>query len=117
MIKARGRYDRVERFRINLTEPTGGAKFDVDSDGGAESCILTVMIQSNQVAKDRIDRIMSSMQQNWSRAKLGTGNWRDQFIQAIYVNGGEDEDDEDGGGQAPKIGDYIMHGITLPWKL
>jgi solute carrier family 8 (sodium/calcium exchanger) len=115
LVKARGRYDRVESFRIILSESQGGAKFDAEADGGPESCILTVFIQSHQMAKDRIDRIMSSMQQNWSKAKLGSSSWRDQFIQAIYVNGGDDDEEEDV--EPPTIQDYIMHVITVPFKV
>jgi solute carrier family 8 (sodium/calcium exchanger) len=114
-IKARGRYDRIERFRVILSEPTGGAKFPEDADGGPDSNILTVFIKSQQMAKDRIDRIMSTMQSNWSKAKLGSSNWREQFVQAIYVNGGDDDDEEEV--EPPTYQDYIMHVITLPFKV
>lgn len=112
-IKNRGRYDRTDRFRVILTDVTGGAKFDPETDGGADSCIVTVLIKSAEVAKDRIDRIMSKMQVTWGRAKLGNSNWRDQFVCAIYVNGGEQEEDDDN----PSYIDYAMHGVLLPWKI
>lgn len=33
-IKAKGRYEGTEIFRLTLTEPTGGATFDQATDGG-----------------------------------------------------------------------------------
>lgn len=109
-IKAIGRYEDSDQFRVVLTEPTGGAKFDSRTDGGEESTILTVMIKSEQQAKARIDRIMSTLQVNWEKAKVGHANWRDQFREALYVNGGDD----DGPSSAQ---DYAVHFVLLPWKL
>jgi len=110
VIKVRGRYESSESFRLILTECTGGAKFDPDTDGGPDSCILTVIIESEPIAKQRVDRLMSTFQTNWKKAKIGHSNWREQFTEAIYVNGG----DEDG---TASIQDWAMHAITLPWKL
>jgi solute carrier family 8 (sodium/calcium exchanger) len=117
-VKARGRYDRADSFRLILSETTGGAKFPEDCDGGPDQCILTIQIKSEQQAKDRIDRMMSTINGNWERAKLGHSSWKEQFTSALYVNGGEDEDvpeGEEAGG--PSWMDYVMHAITLPWKL
>eukprot|EP00931_Biecheleriopsis_adriatica_P005778 TRINITY_DN107266_c0_g1_i1.p1 TRINITY_DN107266_c0_g1~~TRINITY_DN107266_c0_g1_i1.p1 ORF type:complete len:842 (+),score=150.92 TRINITY_DN107266_c0_g1_i1:86-2611(+) len=117
-IKARGRYERLEMFRIILTD-VKGAKFDAETDGGADCCILTITIDSNQDAKNQVDRIMSSLQTNWDKSKVGHANWADQFKNALFVNGGEedeDEDDEKGAG-GPTISDYVLHFIHLPWKL
>ena len=44
---------------------------------------------------------------------LGTSSWREQFKEAITVSTG-DEDDEDA---QPSYGDYVMHYITLFWKI
>mmetsp|Transcript_114707 Transcript_114707/g.319464 ORF Transcript_114707/g.319464 Transcript_114707/m.319464 type:complete len:858 (+) Transcript_114707:106-2679(+) len=114
-IKARGRYERREDFRVILTEATGGAKFDPETDGGADSNILTVFIESEEESKEKVDRLMSALAVNWHKAQVGHANWRDQFRDALYVNGGND-DDEDGGG-SPSVQDWIMHIITVPWKV
>jgi len=110
-IKARGRYESQEDFRLILTEPTGGAKLDKEMDGGADSCILTIILQSNQAAKDRIDRLMSALAVNWDKAKVGHTNWRAQILSSIYVNGGDEED------EPPSCQDWVLHIITVPWKV
>jgi len=116
-IKARGRYDSGI-FRIILTEPTGGAKFDAETDGGADSCIQTVQIESNQEAKNEVDRIMSSLQTNWEKSKKGHANWAEQFKNACYPLGGEEcEEDEDGNKPTAGAIDWIMHFVSFPWKI
>jgi len=118
-IKARGRYDSSESFRLVLSEATGGAKFDAGTDGGAGSCILTVFVESERVAKDRIDRLMGRLQANWERAKISHSNWREQFRGALLVNGGAEGPPGEEGESAPppSLEDWAMHLVTMPWKL
>eukprot|EP00933_Yihiella_yeosuensis_P015833 TRINITY_DN13680_c2_g1_i2.p1 TRINITY_DN13680_c2_g1~~TRINITY_DN13680_c2_g1_i2.p1 ORF type:complete len:571 (+),score=111.82 TRINITY_DN13680_c2_g1_i2:201-1715(+) len=116
-IKARGRYDRKEIFRVILSEPTGGAKIDPETDGGEECCYLTVCIEGDTEGRNQVDRIMSSLQANWDKAKVGHANWCDQFKAAIHVLGGEEDDNDEDEPVKPGVGDYVMHVISLPWKL
>merc|ERR1712080_325269 len=47
-------------------------------------------------------------------------SWKDQFIEAFSVQAEEDDDEEEGEEgeeKMPSCGDYIMHFLTLPWKL
>jgi len=113
-IKAVPRYDAVDKFRIVISGPQGGAKLNDQRDGGADKNILTVMIEAEQGSKDRVDKFKSSMQTTWSKSQVGHANWASQFKAAISVNGG-DEDDEDCD-PATKA-DYIAHYVTMPWKL
>jgi len=119
-IKARGRYESEEDFRLIIEKAKGGARFDETQDGGTERCILTVFIESERTANDRVDRLMSALAVNWDKAKVGHSNWREQFIAAIYVNGGDEDDLElDMDEEPPKatVCDWTMHIICLPWKL
>jgi len=109
-VKARGRYEVDELFRVVLSKPTQGAKFVEDTDGGTEACILSVIIQAQKETKDRLDRMMTRVQVNWSKAQIGHSNWRDQFVDAIHVGSAED------GGEPTKF-DWVMHVLTIPWKL
>eukprot|EP00929_Paragymnodinium_shiwhaense_P117674 TRINITY_DN8864_c0_g1_i1.p1 TRINITY_DN8864_c0_g1~~TRINITY_DN8864_c0_g1_i1.p1 ORF type:complete len:833 (-),score=194.85 TRINITY_DN8864_c0_g1_i1:86-2584(-) len=117
-IKAVGKYETTEMFRLILENPFGGATFDDSTDGGKEQCILSIFIETDKERKERVDKMMASLQINWDKARVGHSNWRDQFIEALYVNGnaGDDEDGEEGGGD-PSVSDYILHFITVPWKL
>jgi len=109
-ILPRGRYDNSEDFRVILTEPTGGAKFDENTDGGEESCILTIFIESDAEAKGRVDRVMNMLMLDWDKAQIGHANWRDQFASALSVT----EEETEGG---PTIFDWVMHILTVFWKL
>lgn len=55
------------------------------------------------------DRIVSLANQNVSKFKLGAQTWREQFVTAMNVNGGNIAD--------ATIMDFVMHVITFPWKV
>eukprot|EP00794_Sanderia_malayensis_P019950 gene19950-21904_t len=44
---------------------------------------------------------------------LGTSSWREQFSEAITVSTGDDDDED----AQPSYCDYVMHYITLFWKI
>ncbi|XP_068587946.1 sodium/calcium exchanger 1b [Cebidichthys violaceus] len=49
---------------------------------------------------------------------VGTNSWRDQFIEAITVSAGEDDDDDECGEEKlPSCFDYVMHFLTVFWKV
>lgn len=109
-IKALGRYERTESFRVELTDPTGGAKLG----GEAKDGICTVFIEADLQRKEKLDRMMSVMKVNWDKSKTGHSNWVDQFRDAIALFPGDDEDESP---PKPTILDYTMHIVAVPWKL
>jgi len=141
IIKGSGRYERKEFFRVVLSDLEGGAHFDPECDGGQDNCcILSVFIEcSGEEAKERVDHVWTKLQRKWDKSRLGHSNWKDQFMGALYVNGASPEDHMavkcDGEGvraiqtgatfseisteapEQPTVADYVMHVITLPWKL
>jgi solute carrier family 8 (sodium/calcium exchanger) len=110
-IKARGRYDGTEDFRIYLAEPTGGAKFDSGTDGGAEHCIMTVFIQADEKNKHKVDALQKVLNMNWDKVRVGHTNYAEQFTSALYPNGSPEDAKEAG------CADLITHAISMPWKL
>jgi len=110
-LKAVGRFDSTDMFRIVLTDPEGGAKFDKNTDGGEDTCILTVVLGVESETKERLQRMKSNLVRNWDKSKVGHANWKAQFVEAISVNGGDEDADD------PGISDYAMHVVTVPWKL
>jgi solute carrier family 8 (sodium/calcium exchanger) len=119
-IKAKGRYEGTEYFRLILTDPTGGAQFDARTDGGEDSCILTIWIaitppggKDGVAAPTRktVDNLARLMHLNWDKSRIGASNWKEQFIEAVKVNGGDEEDGP------PSAVDYVTHVLALPWKL
>merc|ERR1719401_3198671 len=57
---------------------------------------------------------MAAVQATWAQAKIGHANYADQFREALFVNGGEEVEEDDGGASWK---DYVLHAITLPWKV
>ncbi|KAM9769940.1 sodium/calcium exchanger 1-like [Menidia menidia] len=48
---------------------------------------------------------------------IGTSSWRDQFVEAITVSSGDGDDGACGGGAPPSCFDYVMHFLTVFWKV
>ncbi|CAE8646788.1 unnamed protein product, partial [Polarella glacialis] len=109
-IKPRGRYESKDIFRLILEDPEGGVTFVKHTDGGEDSCICTIMIESDAKSKDRTDKLMQKMRHNWQTQQLARSNWKDQIAEAICL-----ERDEDG--SLPGKTAIVMHVITVPWKL
>ncbi|CAL1173095.1 unnamed protein product [Cladocopium goreaui] len=106
-------------FRVILEEPEGGAKFDESTDGGDETCILTVFIKTDVVIRDPIDKMRSTLAVRWGKAKTGNANWGRQFKDAVFDVYGDDDDlDED---EERTVGQkayaWSFHVIQLPWKI
>jgi solute carrier family 8 (sodium/calcium exchanger) len=110
-IKAKGRYEGKEMFRLVLSDPKNNAKFDTTTDGGAELNICSIYIYADESQKKAVDNMAKVLKLNWDKARIGTTNWKDQFVNALKVNGGDDDSD------APSCQDYIMHVCSCPWKV
>lgn len=118
-VRGRKRYEQTQMFRVILEEPEGGAKFDESTDGGDETCILTVFIKTDVVIRDPIDKMRSTLAVRWGKAKTGNANWGRQFKDAVFDVYGDDDDlDED---EERTVGQkayaWSFHVIQLPWKI
>lgn len=111
MIKARGRYDGTEMFRVYISEPSGGAKFDHTTDGGEENCIMTVFISADEENKKKVDAMQKILNMNWDKVRVGHANYGQQFQEAFWPGGSREDMAECG------TADIITHGISMPWKL
>ena len=47
---------------------------------------------------------------------VGTSSWKEQFVDALTVSGSGDDEDSDEP-TTPTFGDYMMHYLTVFWKL
>ena len=69
-----------------------------------------------------VDRMIKNAN---TRIMLGTHSWREQFMEALVVSAGDDDDDDEGDDdgdedkapEEPGCMDYFMHVLTVPWKL
>ncbi|XP_032669555.1 sodium/calcium exchanger 1 isoform X1 [Odontomachus brunneus] len=74
-----------------------------------------IRIKESKEFKNTVDKLV---QRANASIILGTSSWKEQFTEALTVSGG-DEDDADGSGQpsSPSAMDYLMHSLTIFWKV
>jgi solute carrier family 8 (sodium/calcium exchanger) len=77
---------------------------------------IQIRIRESKEFKSSVDKMMQRANANML---VGTSSWKDQFLEAFSVQAEEDDDEEgeEGEEKMPSCGDYIMHFLTLPWKL
>ncbi|XP_059810832.1 sodium/calcium exchanger 3 isoform X27 [Hypanus sabinus] len=76
---------------------------------------LEVIIEESYEFKSTVDKLIKKTN---LALVVGTHSWRDQFMEAITVSAGEDEEDEDTGEERlPSCFDYVMHFLTVFWKV
>ncbi|XP_051967536.1 sodium/calcium exchanger 1-like isoform X2 [Xyrauchen texanus] len=75
---------------------------------------LEVIIEESYEFKSTVDKLIKKTN---LALLVGTNSWRDQFVEAITVSSGEDDDEECGEGKMPSCFDYVMHFLTVFWKV
>merc|ERR1711997_471887 len=84
---------------------------------------IQIRIRESKEFKSSVDRMM---QRGNASMMAGASSWKDQFLDAFTVQAGDDdeEEEEEGGDEEgekeekmPTCGDYIMHFLTLFWKV
>ncbi|XP_069578143.1 sodium/calcium exchanger 1-like [Brachyistius frenatus] len=77
---------------------------------------LEVIIEESYEFKSTVDKLIKKTN---LALLIGTNSWREQFVEAVTVNSGDDDDDdgECGEEKMPSCFDYVMHFLTVFWKL
>merc|ERR1711899_369248 len=84
---------------------------------------IQIRIRESKEFKSSVDRMM---QRGNTSMMAGASSWKDQILEAFTVQAGDDdeEEEEEGGDEEgekeekmPTCGDYIMHFLTLFWKV
>merc|ERR1711998_167434 len=101
------KYEEEEYFKIELSEPTGGAKLSSEHGTNKEKDAVRVMIANDEKIAGLAARIRAIM--NTDKMAIGTSAWSEQFANAIDPSGGEDFEVNAAG--------WIAHCLALPWKL
>uniref|UniRef100_A0A7S4Q7C8 Calx-beta domain-containing protein n=1 Tax=Alexandrium monilatum TaxID=311494 RepID=A0A7S4Q7C8_9DINO len=105
---------RSDSFQLILEEPVGGVEFNPDSDGGEETCSLTVELVNENPGDNRIRsrcwRVFDSLV-NVHELRLGRDLWKEQILDAITVTSSGEEEEN------PSCGDRILHYIWFPWQI
>jgi len=115
LIKPARRLQKNVSFQLCLEELTGGAEFNPNQDGCDGEAYLTFNLintststRSENPMEWLVERILG-----YDSLMFGFDYWKDQILEAFDVEG-DDGDDE---AQPTSVAGYIMHVITLPWKL
>uniref|UniRef100_A0A3Q1GSS3 Sodium/calcium exchanger membrane region domain-containing protein n=1 Tax=Acanthochromis polyacanthus TaxID=80966 RepID=A0A3Q1GSS3_9TELE len=74
---------------------------------------LEVIIEESYEFKNTVDKLIKKTN---LALLVGTNSWRDQFIEAITVSA-DDDDEECGEEKLPSCFDYVMHFLTVFWKV
>merc|ERR1719175_407844 len=78
---------------------------------------IQIRIKESKEFKNSVDKMMQKANNSMM---VGSSSWLEQFSDAFTVQAEDDDDEEDGEEgeeKMPSCGDYIMHFLTLPWKL
>merc|ERR1711990_1384990 len=82
---------------------------------------IQIRIRESKEFKSSVDRMM---QRGNASMMAGASSWKDQIFEAFTVQAGDDDEEEEGGEEGeekeekmPTCGDYIMHFLTLFWKV
>jgi len=117
-IKAKGRVTDG-KFNLVLEEPEG-TKFDATTDGGEDQCICHVVIKGKEGTQANLFGQMRE-RVNSANNVAGSKNWGQQFYDALFQVGDDDEEaDEDAPtevGSGPSKLDIFIHVVSVPWKL
>lgn len=79
----------------------------------SEHSRMEVTIIESKEFKNTVDRLL--VKANVALV-VGTSSWREQFVDAFTVSGSNDEEG-DSEPSRPSFGDYMMHYLTLFWKV
>ncbi|XP_076234435.1 sodium/calcium exchanger 3 isoform X2 [Calliopsis andreniformis] len=74
-----------------------------------------IRIKESKEFKNTVDKLV---QRANASILLGTSSWKEQFTEALTVSGGDEEEGEGAGEPAaPSTLDYLMHSVTIFWKV
>nr|XP_053639655.1 sodium/calcium exchanger 1-like isoform X7 [Cherax quadricarinatus] len=74
-----------------------------------------IRIKENKEYRNMVDKLVKKAN---ASMLVGSSSWKEQFTEAITVQAeGDDEDEEGGEEKLPSCMDYVMHFITVFWKV
>lgn len=131
-------YEKDVLFYVDIGEPEaqGGFDFEKKEDDLTEDEKIALLgkpklgpntrcqirIKENKEYKSMVDKLVKKAN---ASLVVGTSSWKEQFAEAITVSAGGDDEEEgeegEEGGEAeerlPSCGDYVMHFVTVIWKV
>lgn len=75
---------------------------------------IEIIIEESYEFKSTVDKLIKKTN---LALVVGTNSWREQFMEAITVSAGDEDEDEGGEERLPSCFDYVMHFLTVFWKV
>eukprot|EP00931_Biecheleriopsis_adriatica_P106378 TRINITY_DN8083_c0_g1_i1.p1 TRINITY_DN8083_c0_g1~~TRINITY_DN8083_c0_g1_i1.p1 ORF type:complete len:777 (+),score=143.21 TRINITY_DN8083_c0_g1_i1:29-2359(+) len=100
--------ERNDKFQVVLEEPTGGAEFNPDFDGGEECQRLTINLVNDAFGSAGLSTLLDRFL-NLDEMRQGTQLWKEQVLEALFVGGSKEEQDNAG------FLAWVNHLVWLPW--
>ncbi|KAM9811965.1 sodium/calcium exchanger 2b [Syngnathus typhle] len=75
---------------------------------------LEVVIEESYEFKSTVDKLIKKTN---LALVIGTHSWREQFVEAVTVSAGDDDEEEGREERLPSCYDYVMHFLTVFWKV
>uniref|UniRef100_A0A087XQV6 Solute carrier family 8 member 4b n=1 Tax=Poecilia formosa TaxID=48698 RepID=A0A087XQV6_POEFO len=102
----------------NENKPLVGAEEEEVAKMGCpslgEHTQLEVIIEESYEFKNTVDKLIKKTN---LALVVGSSSWREQFVSAVTVSAGDDDEEESGEERLPSCFDYIMHFLTVFWKV
>ncbi|KAK6316877.1 sodium/calcium exchanger 1 [Coregonus clupeaformis] len=101
----------------NDNKPAGTDEEEVSKMGCpslGEHTKLEVVIEESYEFKNTVDKLIKKTN---LALVVGSSSWREQFVNAVTVSAGDDDEEESGEERLPSCFDYIMHFLTVFWKV
>ncbi|XP_043954321.1 solute carrier family 8 member 4b isoform X2 [Gambusia affinis] len=102
----------------NENKPLVGAEEEEVAKMGCpslgEHTQVEVIIEESYEFKNTVDKLIKKTN---LALVVGSSSWREQFVSAVTVSAGDDDEEESGEERLPSCFDYIMHFLTVFWKV
>ncbi|XP_069573108.1 sodium/calcium exchanger 1-like isoform X2 [Brachyistius frenatus] len=102
----------------NENKPLVGAEEEEVAKMGCpslgEHTQVEVIIEESYEFKNTVDKLIKKTN---LALVVGSSSWREQFVNAVTVSAGDDDEEESGEERLPSCFDYIMHFLTVFWKV
>ncbi|XP_033962385.1 solute carrier family 8 member 4b isoform X2 [Pseudochaenichthys georgianus] len=102
----------------NENKPLVGAEDEEVAKMGCpslgEHTQVEVVIEESYEFKNTVDKLIKKTN---LALVVGSSSWREQFVNAVTVSAGDDDEEESGEERLPSCFDYIMHFLTVFWKV
>ncbi|XP_065259202.1 sodium/calcium exchanger 3 isoform X2 [Emys orbicularis] len=107
--------EKTDKRKLTIEEEEAKRIAEMGKPVLGEHPKLEVIIEESYEFKSTVDKLIKKTN---LALVVGTHSWRDQFMEAITVSAAGDEDeDESGEERLPSCFDYVMHFLTVFWKV